>query len=339
MPDLTKDFIDRNIDIFCSPRSKGPLRRQEETLICRDTGAIFPITDGLPQLFVSNDWDASAEDVTDKIKAFYEETPFPNYDEYDNVASLVEKARQGVFAKLLDDQIPFKARVLECGCGTGQLTNFLSIANRTTVGTDICMNSLRMATEFRDKNGLHRAHFIQMNLFRPCFKEGTFDFVICSGVLHHTSDPFKGFETISRLVKPGGYLIVGLYHKYGRLITDVRREIFRRTKDRFLFLDPRNVRSEFSAGKRRAWFQDQYKNPHESKHTIGEVLGWLKETGLIFVKSIPKTKITDRFDSNEQLFEVDRPGSSIERFLVELSMIPVGGDQGGFFTIIAKKPD
>ena len=66
----------------------------------------------------------------------------------------INKARKGLFAKLLDDQIPFGARILECGCGTGQLTNFLSIANRTVIGTDICMNSLKMANEFRGNNDL-----------------------------------------------------------------------------------------------------------------------------------------------------------------------------------------
>ena len=47
------------------------------------------------------------DDVTTTVKSFYEETPFPNYDDFDNVGWLVEKARKGVFAKLLDDQIPF----------------------------------------------------------------------------------------------------------------------------------------------------------------------------------------------------------------------------------------
>jgi len=47
-------------------------------------------------------------------------TSFPNYDDLDSVGSLIEKARRGVFAKLLDDQIPFGAHVIECGCGTGQ---------------------------------------------------------------------------------------------------------------------------------------------------------------------------------------------------------------------------
>ena len=60
--------------------------------------------------------------------------------------------------------------MLEAGCGTGQLTAFLSIANRTVVGADMCLNSLTMAKRFRDANALRSAHFMQMNLFRPCFQ-------------------------------------------------------------------------------------------------------------------------------------------------------------------------
>ena len=28
--------------------------------------------------------------------------------------------------------------------------------------------------------------------------------------------------------------------------------------------------------KRESWFKDQYEHPHESKHTIGEVINWLE---------------------------------------------------------------
>ena len=118
-------------------------------------------------MFAANDWDDSKEDVTERIKEFYEETPFPNYDDFDSAASLIDKAKRGVFARLLDEQIPFGIRILEAGCGTGQLSNFLSIANRTVFGTDICLNSLAMAMDFKKKNHLQRAHFLQMNLFRP----------------------------------------------------------------------------------------------------------------------------------------------------------------------------
>ena len=64
--------------------------------------------------------------MTEIVKQFYEQTPFPNYDDLDNHRALLEKARSGLFARLLNEQIPY-ARVVEIGCGTGQLTNFLPL--------------------------------------------------------------------------------------------------------------------------------------------------------------------------------------------------------------------
>lgn len=272
MRDYDQDFIAQNIDIFCCPKCGGDLTFKDAIFKCLDCHQLYQVRNNIPSLFWPNEWDSSKEDVTDEIKSFYEKTPFPNYDEFDNMGSLIIKAKRGLFAKLLDEQIPFGSRILECGCGTGQMTNFLSTANRTVIGTDICLNSLKLADDFKEKNDLQRAHFYQMNLFRPSFKPQSFDLVISNGVLHHTSDPFLAFQSIANLVKPNGYILIGLYHKYGRLVTDLRRLIFNLTKDHLKFLDPRTINKNISRAKRNAWFTDQYKNPHESKHTVEEDL-------------------------------------------------------------------
>lgn len=336
MRDDDKNFIAQNIGMFCCPKCGGDLIFKDKGFNCLNCHQPYRVLDGIPLLFWPNEWDPLKKDVTEKVKSFYEKTPFPNYDEFDNVSSLIEKARIGLFAKLLDDQIPFGTRILDCGCGTGQITNFISIAKRTVIGTDICLNSLKLAHEFREKNDLKRAHFYQMNLFRPCFKPQTFDLVIANGVLHHTSDPFLGFKSISSLVKPQGYILIGLYHKYGRLITDIRRLIFGVTKDRFKFLDRRTINKDISQNKRNAWFMDQYKHPHESKHAFREVLEWLDKTNFKFINSIPKTVPFEYVDESERLFKPDRLGSLLERFIVSIGMIFTGYREGGFFIIIAK---
>jgi 2-polyprenyl-3-methyl-5-hydroxy-6-metoxy-1,4-benzoquinol methylase/uncharacterized protein YbaR (Trm112 family) len=333
------EFIARNPRVFCCSRCGGTLALERGELACEGCGRPYPMTDDIPRMFAPNEWEDDRDDVTERMKQFYETTPFPNYDDFDSAGSLVEKSRKGVFASLLDEQIPIGARVLEAGCGTGQLTQFLSIANRTVVGADLCLNSLTMAKKFRDANSLRTAHFIQMNLFRPCFRPGAFDVVISNGVIHHTSDPFLAYQTLAKLVKPGGYLIIGLYHRYGRLATDLRRVLFNLTRDRLKFLDPRNLNKDLSDGKRRAWFMDQYKNPHESKHTIGEVLGWAEKTGLTFVKSIPKTHLAASFSPEERLFEREPPAGAIERTLKEASMAIWSSQikEGGFFIVIAQR--
>jgi SAM-dependent methyltransferase len=275
--------------------------------------------------------------VTEIVKEFYEKTPFPNYEDTDDLAAFLQKARRGVFAQLLDRQIPFGTRVLECGCGTGQLSNFLSIAHRTVFGTDICLNSLRLANAFKQRNGLSRVHFLQMNLFRPVFEPASFDVVISNGVLHSTSDTYLGFQSLARLVKPGGYLIIGLYHRYGRLATDLRRIIFRFTGRRFAFLDPRFRREKLGSERFEAWFADQYLHPHELKYTIGEVLKWLEPNRLQLVKTIPKTSFMASFAADEKLFEPELPGSAFERVLCEVAQMFTGDREGGFFTVISQK--
>ena len=197
----------------------------------------YPVEEGIPRLFVPTDAFALSDDVTETVKAFYEETPFPNYEDVDNPRALLEKARAGLFGRLLNDQIPYDARVVEIGCGTGQLTNFLAIAHRSVLGVDVCLNSLRLASQFKTKHGIERATFAQTNLFRPALRDSYFDFVISNGVLHHTSNARGAFERISRLAKPGGYVIVGLYNGYSRSLHGARRAVFKWTGMTSVWLD------------------------------------------------------------------------------------------------------
>lgn len=333
-----RESLERHQAILACPRCGADLNLEDDALKCVSCTTHYGVTpDNVPMLFCPNEWEASRDDVTTSVKSFYEATPFPNYDEFDNVGWLVEKARKGVFAQLLDDQIPPRTRILECGCGTGQMSNFLSVASRTVFGTDMSLASLGLGQQFKEKNDLQTVHFMQMNLFRPCFKPGTFDLVISNGVLHHTSDPFLGLQSISRLVRPRGYVLIGLYHRYGRTITNIRRVVFRVGGDRFAFLDPNLRKRETSAPKKRAWFMDQYKHPHESTHTIREVLGWLETLGLKFVKSIPKTN-GQPFSPEERLFEPEPPGTRLQQALAERRMILSGSREGGFFIVIAQRP-
>lgn len=337
MAPVTQAFSEDHVKLLACPKCGSHLQRDGEQLECGACRETFPITDDIPMLFWPDDSAGMDGDVTRIVKEFYEETPFPDYDDFDSVASLAEKARRGIFARMLDEQLPPGVRILECGCGTGQLSNFLSIANRTVFASDMCENSLRLGQRFAREHQLHRVVFLQMNLLRPVFQPESFDLLISNGVLLTCSDPFRAFESIGRLVKPGGYILIGLYHKYGRLITDARRLLFRLTGDRFLSLDPNLRNKELSSAKKRAWFADQYKHPHETKHTIGEAIRWMEETGFHFIRSIPRSKPFRPLSESERLFEPEEPGNAFERFLVEFGMFFTGSREGGFFTVIGRK--
>jgi ubiquinone/menaquinone biosynthesis C-methylase UbiE len=321
---------------WADPVSREPLLVTSTCAHNPVAGNCYPVEDGIPRLFVPTDSTDNTRDVTDIVKQFYEKTPFPNYDDLDNERALLEKARAGLFARILNEQIPYNARVLEVGCGTGQLTNFLSIAHRSVLGVDVCLNSLQLAQRFKTENGLERATFAQMNLFRPALKDGFFDVVISNGVLHHTSDCKAAFARISRLAKPGGYLVVGLYSAYSRKLHYARRTLFRWTGVTSRLLDPHFGRVG-AVGKREAWFQDQYCHPHESCHTLDEVLDWMDENDLDFVNSIPKPVTGPTLTENEHLFEPRSAGSPLSRFLSQTANMSSGYREGGFFIVISRR--
>lgn len=325
------------MDIFACPACNGDLKADARRVECQSCKRTFGLKDGIPQLFWMGEWDSPDEDVTSNVKAFYEETPFPNYDGLENAADLMEKAQRGIFARLLNEQVPFNTRVLDVGCGTGQLSNYLGIAHRHLFGVDMCMNSLRLGHVFKEQNGLNRVGFYQMNLFWPPFKEESFPLVICNGVLHHTADPMKGFQAISRLVKKGGYLIIGLYNAYGRVANDLRRLLFKFTGRRFISLDPRLRKEGLGEAKKNAWFMDQYKHPHESKHTFGETMGWFETNGFEFINGIPKVSLFHSFTEKEKLFAKVPRGTSFDHFMIQAQMMLTGGREGGFFVMIGRR--
>jgi carbamoyltransferase len=321
---------------WADPMTGEPLVMTSAEAFNAVTGVRYPVIDGIPRLFVPTEGLVQGQDVTEIVKQFYEQTPFPNYDDLDNHRALLEKARSGLFARLLNEQIPYNARVVEIGCGTGQLTNFLAIAHRSVLGVDVCLNSLQLARRFKTEHGLERAAFAQMNLFRPGLKDGFFDVVISNGVLHHTADCRGAFQCISRLLKPGGYVVVGLYNAYSRQLHYARRTLFRYTGLTSHWLDPHFGKMS-ALSKREAWFQDQYCHPHETCHTLSEVLGWMDECDLEFINSIPKPAPGPALIAGEWLFARCDRGTALSRMLSQLAALGNGYREGGFFIMIGRR--
>jgi SAM-dependent methyltransferase len=328
----------KHLELVCCPICGAAFEVIAQALRCQHCERTFGSDNGITLLFWPAGDQASGSDVTDIVKAFYEENPFPNYDDVESSFTLREKARKGIFAQMLDDNVSLTAKVLEVGCGTGQLSNFLGeCSTRTVVGSDLCLNSLRLAQNFKLRNALNNVAFYQINLFRPPFKQQSFDVVISNGVLHHTGDPRGGFESIVRLLKKGGVVLVGLYNTYGRLPTDFRRTMIRVFGDKAAVLDPHLRKDALNEGRRRAWLYDQYKHPHESKHTYGEVLEWFKENGVEFISSIPACGGSS-LSETEQLFDRVEPSPTrMARFTTQAAMLLKGGAEGGLFIMIGRK--
>lgn len=308
---------------------------RDDTLTCGACGRPFAISGGVPQLLWPNDAQPGV-DPTEAVRSFYEKAPFPLYDDHESLRSLIEKSRRNRYEDAINRALPFNSTILDVGCGTGQLTNVLGVSCRRVIGVDMSSSSLALAERFRREHRLSRVRFMQMNLFKPCFKPAQFDVVVCNGVLHHTGDPRAGFERLLPLVKPGGYIVVGLYNRYGRMMNHVRRQFFRVSRGRGQWIDSRLRASGLSRAKRRAWFEDQYRHPHESTHTIDEVLAWFDRAGLQFVRGIPST--TGEGDLDGGLLTPSRPGTALDHAQVQLKQMVAGNRNDGLFFMIGRIP-
>ena len=298
----------------------------------------YSIDRGIFQLFVDGESPTNQNlgEVTKTVQDFYTDAPFPNYNDFDDMKVFVRKANEGVLARLLREHIPMNCNLLEVGCGTGQLSNFLAATTMSRVyATDMTVASLALGLNFAKKNGIEGTKFVQMNLFHPCIREGSMDVVISNGVLHHTADAKAAFMSIARLVKPGGYIMVGLYNRIGRIRMDLRRHLYKLFGERVLVLDP-HLRKDLSLEKRRAWIRDQYHHPRESKHTMSETLSWFAEAEIAFISSIPK--IIGAFSADEKILVPKSPGTALDRFLAEVAMLfSQSGGEGGLYIFIGQK--
>ena len=283
----------------------------------------------IPDLFLED-----GNSLTKIQSDFYNDVKFPNYDNVEGFGSLLDKSRRSIFVKKLDDEIPMGSNILEAGCGTGQLSITLSRYARQIYGIDLSKGSLIEAKQFINSNDIKSVHLFRMNIFKLFFEENTFDVIISNGVLHHTYNPKLAFSKLVRVLKPGGIIVIGLYHRYGRIIQKIRQSLIKNFGDSFKFLDKR-FRDKISDKKKYAWFLDQYKNPSETTHTYLEVLNWFKVENIEFLSSIPFD-----FNPENKLFQKREAKNRFEIFLNEISLafnLNQIYQEGSFFVMIGKK--
>ncbi|HTR81892.1 MAG TPA: class I SAM-dependent methyltransferase [Bacteroidota bacterium] len=109
------------------------------------------------------------------------------------------------------DRFPGK-KLLEIGCGLG--TDLLQFAKGGAVvtGVDLTPQSIELVEKRFDLEGLPVDARVSDAEHLP-FNDGSFDVVYSFGVLHHTPNTQKAIDEVYRVLKPGGKIIIMLYHK------------------------------------------------------------------------------------------------------------------------------
>jgi len=314
------------LDLLACPACRGALNR---FWTCSNCGMQYGTTDDVPDLRLDGD------SCTDKIREFYQEAPFPGYRPRDSLQALRARAEKSEFARLLDAAIPADARILEIGCGTGQMSLYLASAERIVIGADVTRASLRLGAAAARRFGVTGVQFVETDLLQPGLRTGAFDVIYTSGVLHHTRDPRQSFKTILPLLRPGGMIVVGLYNAFARIPLQLRRMIARLSGYRWIPFDPVLRDRKCEPARRQAWLRDQYHHPEEHRHTAGEVRGWFAENGVEYLRTYPSLLMGEE---PSELFAPDNDYWPIEAWLSQIGWMKSLGYEGGLFVTIGRRP-
>ncbi|ASS73608.1 hypothetical protein CIG75_00525 [Tumebacillus algifaecis] len=115
-------------------------------------------------------------------------------------------AQVGLIERL---ELPEQARVLEAGCGTGpHLRQLAQVRPKWRLtGVDLCCAALSSGCMMAalQKSGID---FLQLDLYKLPYADGSFDFVYTRDVLDHLTDPEQALHELRRVLAPGGTLLL-----------------------------------------------------------------------------------------------------------------------------------
>ena len=153
------------------------------------------------------------------VKAYYEKEAY----EYDEQFYVKEgsyptlRYRHNYMLKMVGEiNLPENAKILDVGCGPGEMVRDLIKAGREIHGIDIAIEMVNIAKEkiknspFKDAN----VHLAVGDIEKLTFEDDFFDLIIVSGVVEYLKDDETWLAEINRTLKKGGFLIINVTNKY-----------------------------------------------------------------------------------------------------------------------------
>jgi SAM-dependent methyltransferase len=177
--------------------------------------------------------DDHASSIAARVSAFYEAHPYPPaVDDLEGYGRKWDVARRRAESHLFWPLEPYRddRRILVAGCGTTQAAKLALRWPRAQVtGIDVSGASIAFTEGLKRKHQLDNLGAQQLPLERATDLGRSFDYVVCTGVLHHLPDPDAGLRALRAVLEPNGALQLMVYAPYGRagiyLIQDYCRRL------------------------------------------------------------------------------------------------------------------
>ena len=177
------------------------------------------------------------ENYLTEVREHYENYPYPLKNPEDEKTRLLIPVFEALsrlnyycYSGKRDFTKPFRALV--AGGGTGD--SIIALAEQFNghpaelVYLDMTKASMQVAQEclrIRELNNVTWIHDSILNI--PKLGLGQFDYINCSGVLHHLADPNEGLRILTDSLKDDGAMGIMVYAKYGRMAVYQMQETLR----------------------------------------------------------------------------------------------------------------
>lgn len=274
---------------------------------------------------------STKQSLPSRVRAMYNAHPFPQR----TISSTSEHDER--FAAIFRDflRIPFgdlKGKtLLDAGCGTGENTwTWRRILDPSTrlVAVDLSTASANRAQS--NGGGFSPQPLFSVNsLLDLGLAESSVDVVYCSGVLVAVADPERAFLELTRVLKPGGYMILVLYHRYGRALHSLRRAVIDLIEKEDVDRRAR-LGGKLFEGPMRKWaieyqspydevLYDQFGLPCESVYSVEKALRWFKQANVDYLGTFPAIEWS-RFGQALRFSHAvaKRPNSPLVRLLLKV---------------------
>jgi 2-polyprenyl-3-methyl-5-hydroxy-6-metoxy-1,4-benzoquinol methylase len=162
------------------------------------------------------------DEISKKVRAQYEENPYPRWV---ITSSPMKKLtiEEYLHARFSDAEFtPLRKTtgmdLLIAGCGTGQLVAGMAQAFKKTrvLAIDLSLASLGYAKRMTDRLGLDNIEYAQADILKLPSIGRKFDVISTTGVMHHMADPLRAWRSLVSILRPGGFMHIGLYSELGR---------------------------------------------------------------------------------------------------------------------------
>ena len=168
--------------------------------------------------------------VSSQVREMYEENPYPRWVTALSLASDLsfdEKMRLTFPLAAFYPLGKADVDILVAGCGTGRQAVEIARLYRgaNILAVDLSLASLAHAKRKTKELGIANIAFGQADILELTGLGRSFDVIESVGVLHHLRDPPEAWRILLGLLRPGGFMCIGLYSAAARQGVLAAREL------------------------------------------------------------------------------------------------------------------